>query len=242
MIKRLFDLIVSFTSLVIISPFLAISLLAVFLQDFKNPFYIAPRVGKNERIFKMFKIRSMVVNADKTGVDSTSSNDMRITQVGRLIRKFKIDEISQLINVFLGHMSLVGPRPNVKRETDIYTTEEKILLTVRPGITDLSSIVFSDEGEILKNSEDPDLLYNQIIRPWKSRLGILYVKNQTLLIDIKLLFLTAVAILRKSIALKGIAILLKNMNADDELIVISSRKGTLTPAPPPGAKEIVSNR
>lgn len=242
MMKRLFDLIVSFTALILVSPILAISLLAVFLQDFKNPFYIAPRVGRNEKIFKMFKIRSMVVNADKTGVDSTSSNDMRITQVGHLIRKFKIDEISQLINVFLGDMSLVGPRPNVKRETDIYTKEEKVLLTVRPGITDISSIVFSDEGEILKDSNDPDLLYNQIIRPWKSRLGIFYIENRSLFLDIRLLIFTVLAITNKALALERIVTLLEGMNADSDLVKISSRKGALTPAPPPGASEIVSKR
>lgn len=242
MMKRLFDLIVSFTALILVSPILAISLLAVFLQDFKNPFYIAPRVGRNEKIFKMFKIRSMVVNADITGVDSTSSNDMRITQVGHLIRKFKIDEISQLINVFLGDMSLVGPRPNVKRETDIYTKEEKVLLTVRPGITDISSIVFSDEGEILKDSNDPDLLYNQIIRPWKSRLGIFYIENRSLFLDIRLIIFTVLAITNKALALERIVTLLEGMNADSDLVKISSRKGALTPAPPPGASEIVSKR
>jgi len=242
MIKRLFDLIVSLTALILVSPILAISLLSVYLQDFKNPFYIAPRVGRNEKIFKMFKIRSMVVNADRTGVDSTSSNDMRITQVGHLIRKFKIDEISQLINVFLGDMSLVGPRPNVKRETDVYTKEEKILLTVRPGITDISSIVFSDEGEILKDSKDPDLLYNQIIRPWKSRLGIFYIENRSLFLDIRLLIFTVLAIINKPLALERILALLEGMNADSDLVKISSRKEALTPAPPPGASEIVSKR
>ena len=131
----------------------------------------------------------MIVNAESSGVDSTSSNDSRITKLGSYLRKFKLDEIPQLINVLFGQMSLVGPRPNVKRETDMYTNEEKLILNIRPGITDFS-IVFSDEGEILKGSKDPDLDYNKLIRPWKSRLAIFYIKNSTILIDIKIIYIT----------------------------------------------------
>ena len=120
----------------------------------------------------MIKLRSMIVNAEKSKVDSTSSNDPRITKIGKIIRKLKLDELSQLFNVFIGEMSLVGPRPNVKRETDLYTKVEKNLLSVKPGITDFASIIFSDESEILKNVDDPDISYNQLIRPWKSRLGL----------------------------------------------------------------------
>ena len=109
----------------------------------------------------------MKINADKSGVDSTSNKDPRITGIGRFIRKYKIDELSQLFNVFLGSMSLVGPRPNVKRDTDLYTSLEKDLFLAKPGITDFSSIVFADEGDILEGHLDPDLAYNQLIRPWK---------------------------------------------------------------------------
>ena len=161
-------------------PIMLPVIILVWLQDLKSPFYIADRVGKNRKIFKMVKLRSMVIGADKSGVDSTGANDSRITTIGKLIRKFKLDEISQLWNVLLGDMSLVGPRPNVKTETDMYTEEEGLLLSVKPGITDFSSIVFSDEGDILANKIDPDLSYNQLIRPWKSRLGIIYIKNQSL--------------------------------------------------------------
>ncbi len=122
--KRLFDIFLSFFGLIVASPVLVVFILAVWLQDFKFPFYIAARVGKNQQIFSMVKLRSMVVNADKSGVDSTSANDMRITFVGRLIRKFKIDELSQLWNVLLGDMSFVGPRPNVQTEVGLYTDEE----------------------------------------------------------------------------------------------------------------------
>ena len=128
----------------------------------------------------MIKIRSMKVNADLSGVDSTANDDSRITLVGKIIRKFKIDELAQLINVFLGQMSFVGPRPNVERETSLYTTEEKKLLNLKPGITDISSIVFSDEGDILEGRDDPDITYNQLIRPGKSKLGIFYIENSNI--------------------------------------------------------------
>lgn len=240
--KRILDFILSLIGLVLASPILLPTIFLVWIQDWHSPFYIAPRVGKNERLFKMLKLRSMIVNADKSGVDSTSSNDKRITGVGRFIRKYKLDELSQLWNVLIGDMSLVGPRPNVKRETDLYTIEEKKLLTVRPGITDFSSIVFSDEGEILKNQEDPDIAYNQLIRPGKSMLGIFYIENRSLLVDLNLILLTAIAIISKENALKGIVSLLKNMNADDIFVQIASREKELVPMPPPGATNIVTNR
>ena len=175
--KRIVDLILSFFALLFISPILIIFVILIFLEDQQNPFYIAKRVGKGGVNFKMIKLRSMVVNADKSGVDSTSANDSRITKIGKKVRKYKLDELTQLWNVFLGDMSLVGPRPNVQRDVDLYTDIEKKLLTVKPGITDFSSIVFSDEGDILKEKDDPDLAYNQLIRPWKSRLGLIYIKN-----------------------------------------------------------------
>lgn len=240
--KRFTDLIISLFGLIFLSPIILPVLLIVWLQDFHNPFYVAPRVGKNEKIFKMIKLRSMKINADKSGVDSTSSNDSRITSVGRFIRKIKLDEISQLINVLFGDMSLVGPRPNVKRETDLYTSEEKKLLSVKPGITDFSSIVFSDEGDILKDSSDPDLDYNQLIRPWKSRLGIFYINNKSLGLDFILIFVTVTAILNRDLALKKIHNILMRLNADEALLKISKRKTDLVPAPPPGSDKIVESR
>ena len=174
--------------MVFFAPILIPVIILIWIQDFKNPFYIAPRVGLNGKLFKMIKLRSMIINADSSGVDSTSNNDTRITIVGKFIRKFKLDELSQIYNVLIGDMSFVGPRPNVKNETDLYTNEEKVLITVKPGITDFSSIVFSDEGEILSNSVDPNIDYNQLIRPGKSMLGIFYVNNNNLILDIKLIF------------------------------------------------------
>ena len=196
------DITLATGGLLLLSPILIIVSFIVFLQDFHNPIYIAPRVGKQRKMFKMLKLRTMVVAADKSGVDSTSSDDKRITWIGHFIRKIKLDEITQLWNVLVGDMSLVGPRPNVERDVAVYTEEELHLLDVRPGITDFSSIIFSDEGDILKGSLNPDLDYSQLIRPWKSRLGIFYINKRSIWMDIQLMFLTAIAIISKSKSLK----------------------------------------
>jgi len=240
--KRILDFILSLVGLIITSPVLIPIIIIVWIQDWHSPFYIAQRVGKGEKLFKMVKLRSMIINAHKTGVDSTSSNDNRITAVGRFIRRYKLDELSQLLNVLIGDMSLVGPRPNVKRETDLYTKEEKKLLSVKPGITDFSSIVFSDEGEILKDQSDPDIAYNQLIRPWKSALGIFYIENRNMLVDVKLILLTVIAVLTREKALMNISVILDKMNADTELVRISLRIDKLIPTPPPGSNKIVTNR
>jgi hypothetical protein len=240
--KRLFDIFASSIGLLLLIPiFLPICIL-IWIQDFCSPFYIASRIGKDEKPFRMLKLRSMIVNAELTGVDSTSSNDNRITPIGHFIRRYKLDELSQLWNVLKGDMSLVGPRPNLKRETDLYTDIEKKLFSVRPGITDPSSIVFSDLGNILKDYSDPDLAYNQLVRPWKSRLSLTYIENQTFLLDIKLILITIIAIFSREVALQEVNKVLLEMNVDDSLIKIASRKFELYPFPPPGATEVVVSR
>ena len=242
MLKRLFDFFTSIVLLLAFSPILLIFSFLIWKQDYHTPFYIAPRVGKNGKIFKMIKFRSMIINADQSGVDSTSSSDSRITKLGKFIRKFKIDELPNFFNILIGEMSFVGPRPNVKRETDLYTNKEKLLLSVRPGITDLASIVFSDEGEILEGSINPDLDYNQLIRPWKSRLGLFYVKNRTIWLDIQLMLLTAVAIISKSKSIRSINKILIKFSADEKLVSVSLRESPLAPHPPPGSDNIVISR
>ena len=214
----------------------------VWKQDYHSPFYIAIRTGKDDLQFKMVKLRSMVVNADKSGVDSTSNTDNRITKVGHLIRKFKLDEITQLWNVLLGDMSLVGPRPNVKRETDLYTEEEKRLLSVKPGITDIASIVFSDEGEILSGKEDPDIAYHQLIRPGKGHLGLFYVEKSNFILDLKLIILTVISIVAKRNALLMLSNIVHKLGGSEDLIQIVLRNKALKPSPPPGAKSIVTSR
>ena len=214
----------------------------VWLQDYKSPFYIAPRVGKDGKEFNMVKLRSMIVNSDKPGPDSTSANDKRVTPVGHFIRKFKLDELSQLWNVLVGDMSLVGPRPNVKNGTDLYSEVEKKLLSIKPGITDFSSIIFSDEGAILKDKGDPDLAYDQLIRPWKSRLGLVYIENQSFVLDVQLILCTLLAILSKKNALDWVSKKLMRLGVDEDTVTISRRQIELYPFPPPGVDKIVSER
>lgn len=241
--KRLLDITAALLGLVLLSPLLVILSIAIWLQDYHSPFYIAPRMGRGEKPFRMVKFRSMVIRADKTGVDSTAGDDPRITALGRFIRRFKLDEIPQLWNVLWGQMSLVGPRPNVERETVLYTAEEKRLLSVRPGITDLASIVFADEGEILQGSADPDLRYNQVIRPWKSRLGLLYVDAPSnVLRDLKVILLTVRGALDRSAALEGVYEMAAGLGAGPELLEIVSRRNPLPVGAPPGASEIVTSR
>ena len=234
MIKRIVDIILSFTLLLIFLPFIFFLSVLIFLQDFHSPFYISYRIGRNKKKFKFYKFRSMVNNADKSGVNSTSDNDKRITKLGNFLRKYKIDEIMQIINVIKNDMSFVGPRPNVESDVNLYSEEEEKLLAVKPGITDFSSIVFSDEGEILSRSINPDYDYNRLIRPWKSKLGLLYIKKNNFFLDIILLFLTFFNLINRNKTLKIISLILKKLNADKELFEIVLRKDTLKPSNAPG--------
>lgn len=239
---RAIDIAASIAILIVLSPLLIPVLLLVWWQDGHSPFYVAARVGVGGKEFRMFKLRSMVKNADRTGVDSTGANDPRITPVGRLIRRYKLDEIPQLWNVLKGEMSLVGPRPNVKRETDLYTVAERRLLDLPPGITDFASIVYADEGEILKHEPDPDIAYNQLIRPRKSALGLFYVEHRSLSLNLRLCALTAVALVSRQRALVGVANLLRRLDASADLIAAASRSTPLDPIPPPGATTVVTSR
>ena len=240
--KRILDLIGAFFGLLIASPFIAIFAILIWMQDGKPPFYFASRAKKGGGEFLMVKLRSMVVNADKTGVASTSSSDMRITRVGHLVRKYKLDELTQLWNVLMGDMSLVGPRPNLQRDTQFYTAVERDLLSVRPGITDFSSIVFSDEGDILRDQSDPDIAYNQLIRPRKSALGLFYIQHQSALLDIKICLITIIAIVSKKIALTHLNKTLRSLGADCVLITMASRTSPLVPLPPPGGLNIITSK
>ncbi|MBA2707626.1 MAG: sugar transferase [Gemmatimonadaceae bacterium] len=241
--KRLLDIAASLAGLVLLAPLLVVLAVAIYLQDYHSPFYIADRTGRGGRSFRMVKLRSMVVRADISGVDSTAGDDPRITALGRFIRRFKLDEVPQLWNVLRGDMSLVGPRPNVARETALYTADEKRLLEARPGITDLASIVFSDEGEILRGSDDPDLRYNQVIRPWKSRLGLLYVDARpSISRDLSVVRLTALSAVDRAAALEGVRRISVALGADDMLLRVIDRSAPLPVAPPPGADRVVERR
>jgi lipopolysaccharide/colanic/teichoic acid biosynthesis glycosyltransferase len=189
-VKRLFDFFVSFLGLIVLSPVILAVSIAIKLEDGGSVFYKARRTGLHGVSFIMFKFRTMVKDADKIGPLSTSSDDIRMTKNGIFLRKFKLDEIPQLLNVFIGNMSIVGPRPEVKKFTDLFTKEENEILDVKPGITDWASIWNSNEGEILAGAADPDKAYMELIRPEKIRLQLLYVRNHNFFIDLKIVFLT----------------------------------------------------
>lgn len=240
-LKRIFDFCFALVGLLALSPILAVVMLAIWLQDLHSPFYIASRVARGGESFKMVKLRSMVFRADQIGGASTANTDRRITFVGKFVRSYKLDEFMQLWNVLKGDMSLVGPRPQVPVDVALYTEAEKRLLTIRPGITDPASIVFSDEGEILKGSSDPDLLYQQIIRPWKSRLALAYIEHRNFWCDLQIIVLTLTSIVSRELALRGLGNLLNKWNLDPILLRMATRNESLLSYPPPGGQDIVTH-
>lgn len=218
MVKRLLDMFGASLGLLVTSPVILPIMFLVWLEDRHSPLYIAQRVGRSGHPFKMVKIRSMVIDADREGSSSTSNDDRRITPIGHFIRRYKIDELMQLWNVLIGDMSLVGPRPQVQSGVDLYSSSERELLTVRPGITDFASIVFSDEGDILAGHSDPDLAYDLLIRPGKSVLGLFYIKHQSTNVDLWLVWLTFMAIFSRRRAMCGVQGLLKRLGAPVDVI------------------------
>lgn len=233
--KRLLDIALSLVALTMASPLIGAAMLAIWAQDGHSPLYRGVRVGRGNLDFRMIKLRSMAIDAGERGGTSTAISDGRITAVGRFVRRWKLDELPQFWNVLTGDMSVVGPRPNVRfGGVDRYTPGEKRLLDVRPGITDLASIVFSDEGDILDGAADPDALYDAVIRPWKSRLGLLYVAQRDFATDLRLVWLTALAIVAKSAALRGVDAILARWNADPALRRVCARVAPLPGATPPG--------
>jgi lipopolysaccharide/colanic/teichoic acid biosynthesis glycosyltransferase len=237
--KRLFDFLTALIALTLLAPLLAAIALAIWLDDRKSPFFFALRVARGGGDFRMVKFRTMIPDAWKSGVNSTASGDTRITRIGSYLRKAKLDELPQLWNVVTGDMSLVGPRPQVRADVNLYTPEEARMLRARPGITDLASIAFADEGEILSGSADPDLLYNQLIRPWKSRLALLYLENQSFLRDLQILWITALALVSRARALRALSLLVDAFGGGEKLKAMAARQVPLAPWPPPGAETIV---
>ena len=195
--KRLFDIIASGTGLIILAPVFFI--LAVWIKlDSKGPvFYRQVRVGKENKDFRIFKFRSMRVGSDKGSLVTIGGHDPRITKSGYFIRKLKLDELPQLINVFIGDMSLVGPRPEVRHYVDYWTPKQMHVLDVRPGITDPASIKFRNENELMEKAEDPEKYYIEVIMQEKLKLYLEYVDNHSFWGDIKLIFQTFVAIIKE---------------------------------------------
>lgn len=176
--------------LVCLSPIIFFIALLIKAGSTGPVFYRGIRIGRYERPFRIFKFRTMVVNAENLGGPSTSDDDSRITKTGKFIRKYKLDEVPQLLNVLKGEMSFVGPRPEVPHYVNMFTEEEKAILTVRPGITDWASIWNSDEGAVLAGSVDPEKAYMEMIRPEKIRLQLKYVRERSFFVDLKIIFKT----------------------------------------------------
>lgn len=195
MLKGIFDILGSFLGLLILSPLLCWVAWRIKTEDSGPVFYRGSRVGLRGRPFRIFKFRTMVVDAEKLGASSTSDDDARITRIGKFLRRYKLDELPQLINVLAGDMSLVGPRPEVKKFTDLYNEEEKAILTVRPGITDWASIWNSDEAAVLAGAADADEAYLKLIRPMKLKLQLKYVRDRSFWADLKIIFLTLLALM-----------------------------------------------
>ena len=193
---RFFDFILSLVGLVVLAPIFIV--LAIWIKiDSKGPlFYKQVRVGQNGIDFGLFKFRSMVVDADKKGLITVGGRDPRITRSGYFIRKYKLDELPQLINVLVGDMSLVGPRPEVRKYVELYTDEQQKVLSVKPGITDYASIEYMDENEILGKSNDPEKTYIEEIMPEKIKYNMKYIQNKNVSEYFKIIFLTLLKIVR----------------------------------------------
>lgn len=193
--KRIFDIVASGCGLIVLSPLFLV--LAIWIKlDSKGPvFYRQVRVGRNNRDFRIFKFRSMREGSDQGSLVTIGGHDSRITRSGYMLRKFKLDELPQLINVFMGDMSLVGPRPEVRHYVDYWTPEQMHVLDVRPGITDPASIKFRNENDLLDKAENPEEYYINVIMQEKIRLYLEYVENHSLWYDIKLIFQTIKVVL-----------------------------------------------
>jgi lipopolysaccharide/colanic/teichoic acid biosynthesis glycosyltransferase len=188
--KRIFDIISSIIALIIFSPFLIIISILILIDSKGGVFFVQQRVGKNNLDFGLYKFRTMKVNSEKEGQLTVGMKDSRITKIGTFLRRYKLDEIPQLINILKGNMSIVGPRPEVRKYVNLYSLEQQKVLGTKPGLTDLASLEYIYENEILGKSENPEKTYIEEIMPKKLSLNLQYIDNNNLWIDIKLIFKT----------------------------------------------------
>ena len=193
---RFFDIVFSVLGLVVLSPLLLTVYLLIIAESRGGGFYRQERIGKGGKPFLLYKFRSMRTGSAKSGLITVGGHDPRITRVGYFIRKYKIDELPQLLNVLKGDMSIVGPRPEVGKYVDLYTPEQRKVLTVRPGITDYASIEYADENEILGRAASPEEVYVKEILPDKIRYNMKYINNKSLAEYFKIIFLTALRVVR----------------------------------------------
>lgn len=194
--KRAMDIVLSACALAVLWPLLLLIALAILIDDPGPVFYRQVRVGRNGKTFRIFKFRSMVMDADKKGLAITVGRDSRITRVGAVLRKTKLDELAQLLNVFLGQMSFVGPRPEVPKYVELYTPYQRQVLLVRPGITDYASIAYRNENDLLAGAPDPEAMYIERIMPDKIELNMKYLREISPLADIRLILKTIVAVIK----------------------------------------------
>ena len=194
--KRAMDVVVSGGALLVLWPALVLVALAIKIDDPGPVFYRQVRVGRDGKEFRIFKFRTMIVDADKKGLQITVGRDNRITRMGALLRKTKLDELAQLINVFTGEMSFVGPRPEVPKYVNLYTPYQRQVLLVRPGITDYASIAYRNENDLLEGAEDPEKMYIETIMPDKIELNMKYLREISPIADIRLILSTIVAVIR----------------------------------------------
>lgn len=194
--KRIFDVLLSFIGIIILSPFYIIVSLIIILDSKGGVLYQQDRVGLNGTVFKVFKFRTMRPDSFAKGALTVGSRDPRITKIGYYLRKYKLDELPQLFNVLFGTMSFVGPRPEVKKYTDLYNLEQRQVLSVRPGITDYASIKFRNENDLLSESDDPEKLYIDEIMPEKLLLNMKYINDSSIFKDIKIIFDTFYTIIK----------------------------------------------
>ncbi len=194
MLKRVFDILFSLVGIFLLLPVFLVFAILIVLDSKGGIFYKQVRVGKDMRDFKLLKFRTMYTDSDKKGLLTVGQRDSRITKVGYTLRKYKVDELPQLFNVLLGDMSLVGPRPEVRKYVDMYNEQQQKVLSVKPGITDYASIEYVNENELLKNADDPEQLYIDEIMPEKLRLNLKYIAENSFVNDIKIILNTLKAI------------------------------------------------
>lgn len=195
MIKRIFDIIFSFITLIICLPLFLIIAISIYVDSGLPVFYKQLRVGRYKKEFCLWKFRTMINNASKSGLLTIGTDDVRITSVGKILRNFKLDELPQLLNILLGEMSIVGPRPETPNFVALYNEEQLNVLNIRPGLTDYASLEYINENEILKKYSDPEKAYVNIVMPAKLKLNMQYLNQKSLLVDLKIIFKTLLKIL-----------------------------------------------
>lgn len=238
---RLLDILGGLVGLALSAPLILIAMALIWLEDRHNPFYIAERIGAGGKPFKFLKLRSISARRGVGSDEIITADDPRVTRLGHLIRASKVDELPQFWHVLRGDMSLVGPRANVASIVASFTDEERQIISVKPGITDLASVVFLNMSKLLEGSSNPKLDYNRLVRPWKSRLALLYVRKQSLGLALYTLWLTGLAFISHKRALEGVARVVSRHKSDPKLARIVRQEEDLIPYPPPGADQVVSS-